>query len=80
VDSLEGLEEKANKERCALCRLLLKGIQQMKRPREFVDYVRFARVGSYLTIEGGKGQAIANLYTMPGMCPIINVRFVFHEC
>jgi hypothetical protein len=31
------------------------------------DFVRFARVGSYLTMEDGEGQAIANLYTMPGM-------------
>jgi hypothetical protein len=65
MDSLAGLEGKANKERCALCRLLLQGIQPRMKGRR--DFIRFARVGSYLTMEEGEGQAIANLYTMLGM-------------
>jgi hypothetical protein len=65
VDSPKGLEEKANKERCALCRLLLQGIQTRVKRND--GFVRFARAGSYLTYDGGQGQAIANLYTMPGM-------------
>jgi len=68
MDSSKELEEKANKEGCALCRLLLQGILgQVKR---YSDFVRFARIGSYLTIDNGQGQAIANLYTIPGMCRI----------
>jgi hypothetical protein len=64
IDSLEGLKEKAIKERCELCRLLLQCIQaRVKRPG---DLVRFARVGSYLTIDNGQGQAIANLYAVSG--------------
>lgn len=66
MDSPAGLEEKANKERCALCRLISQGIQA--RAKGYRDFVRFASVGSYLTIDDGQGQAIANLYTMPGMC------------
>jgi hypothetical protein len=66
MDSPKELEEKANKEGCALCRLLLLGIQD--RVKKYTDFVRFARVSSYITIDDGKGQAIANLYTIPGMC------------
>lgn len=63
MDSPAGLEEKINEEKCALCSLLFRGIQvRVKR----LDFVRFARVGSYLTIDDAQGQAIANLYTMPG--------------
>lgn len=65
MDSPAGLEEKINEEGCALCSLLFRGIQaRVKR----IDFVRFARVGSYLTIDDAQGEAIANLYTMPGMC------------
>jgi hypothetical protein len=65
VDSLAGLEEKASKQGCVLCRLLLHGIQSQMIGRQ--DIVHFARVGSYLIMEDSEGQAIANLYTMPGI-------------
>jgi hypothetical protein len=64
-DSPEGLEEKVKKDACTLCEWLLQAVRlQSKGQREFV---RFARVGSYLTIDDGLGRAIANIYTMPGM-------------
>lgn len=56
--------EKANKEGCGLCGLLSRDIQV--RSKSHRDSIRFARVSSYLTIDDGKGQAIANFYTMPG--------------
>jgi len=73
MDSPDELEEKADKEGCALCRLLLQGIRPRMKSRR--DFVRFARIGSSLTIDEGEGQAIANLYTMPSMLPI---HSVFH--
>ena len=66
MDSPAGLEEKADKERCELCRLLAHSIQAWVKVRH--NFVRFARVGSYLTIDDSQGQAVTNFYTMPGMC------------
>lgn len=65
TDSLEGLETKAEKYTCALCKLLSQDIQfKSKRQRESV---RFARVSSYLAIDDGQGRAIANICMTLGM-------------
>ncbi|CZR58814.1 uncharacterized protein PAC_08706 [Phialocephala subalpina] len=58
MDSPAGLEEKAKKQGCMLCRLLSQSMPI--RAKEHTDFI-----SSYLTIDDGKGEAIANLYTMP---------------
>jgi hypothetical protein len=64
-DSLAGLEDKANEEQCKLCQLLLQCIQG--RVKGYSGLVRFSRAGSYLTLDDGRKQPVANLYTMPRM-------------
>jgi hypothetical protein len=63
-DSPEGLMEKSDKQGCALCRLLSRVMLAQSKSR--LDSVRFARVSSYLTIDDGKGQPVANICTLQG--------------
>ncbi|KAI0871058.1 hypothetical protein GGS24DRAFT_492545 [Hypoxylon argillaceum] len=61
-DSVAGLEEKANKEGCVLCGLLLQNVQS-RGDRYQNQQVNFERVNCYLAIEGDRSQPVANLYT-----------------
>lgn len=63
-DSPEGLDEKSEKETCALCALLSQNM--LAQSKSWGDFVRFARVSSYVTIDDSRCQAIANIYTVPG--------------
>ncbi|KAH7156589.1 hypothetical protein EDB81DRAFT_928634 [Dactylonectria macrodidyma] len=64
TDSPEDLHRKARKDGCALCQLLLHCIRG--RAVNLRHLVKFARVGSYLTIDDGREQPVTNFYKIPG--------------
>ncbi|KAI8722678.1 Protein kinase domain-containing protein [Fusarium sp. LHS14.1] len=63
TDSRSGLDTKARDEHCGLCKLLSYCIRDRK--YSLRDTVCFSRVGSYLTVDDGKGQPVVNLCTLP---------------
>ncbi|UPK91894.1 hypothetical protein LCI18_002829 [Fusarium solani-melongenae] len=64
ADSRSGLDTKARDDRCELCKLLAYCIGDRK--YSLRDPVHFSRVGSYLTVDDGRGQPVVNLCTVPG--------------
>ncbi|KAL2689170.1 hypothetical protein Neosp_003222 [[Neocosmospora] mangrovei] len=77
TDSRSGLDTKARDEHCGLCKLLVYCIRDRK--YSLRDTVCFSRVGSYLTVDDGKGQPVVNLCTLPGpeIKPLHNVQVGF---
>ncbi|KAH7155791.1 hypothetical protein B0J13DRAFT_521913 [Dactylonectria estremocensis] len=74
TDSPAGLDGKARDDGCALCQLLSHCIRgRAVHPQEMVN---FARVGSYLTIDDGREQPVANLYMIPEpqTCSLQNIQ------
>ncbi|KAJ2995681.1 hypothetical protein NUW58_g1203 [Xylaria curta] len=64
-DSLAGFEDKANREGCELCRLLLGSLHgRVKQPSD--QQVHFLRAGCYLTLRDDRKEVVANLcITLP---------------
>ncbi|RSL49704.1 hypothetical protein CEP54_012298 [Fusarium duplospermum] len=64
TDSQTGLDTSAQETGCELCSLLSYCIRDRSySPR---DHVHFSRVGSYLTVDEGRGRPVVNLCTTPG--------------
>ncbi|KAM0418916.1 hypothetical protein ACHAPT_012181 [Fusarium lateritium] len=64
TDSRSGLDIKAQKHNCELCKLLSYCIRGRSYSAE--DTIQFARVGSHLTVADGKREPVVNLCALPG--------------
>jgi hypothetical protein len=73
-DSPSKLDFKADTEGCLLCPLLSRRLKQRKIDHDKV--VRFDRIDSYLIVDDGLAQPVANLYKTPRSCPLHQIAYL----
>jgi hypothetical protein len=73
-DSPSKLDFKVDTEGCLLCPLLSSRLKQRKTDHDKV--VRFDRIGSYIIVDDGLAQPVANLYKTPRSCPLHRIAYL----